>query len=47
LSVPPIVILGEKHQSGTYLLRIRVRHPLSIRFGRFNGGEPIAVPPGD
>lgn len=42
-----MLILGENHSSGAYLLRIRVHHPLSIRFGKFNRGASILVPLGD
>ncbi len=31
---------------GTYLLRIAILRPLEVTFGRFCGGEPIAVPRG-
>jgi Uri superfamily endonuclease len=34
-------------QGGTYLLRLSVRQPLLVCFGRFQAGEPIAVPQGD
>ncbi len=38
---------GAASQGGTYLLRLRVRQPLRVKFGRFQQGRPIAVPPGD
>ncbi len=38
---------GRGSQGGTYLLRLKVSQPLSVRFGRFQAGEPIAVPQGD
>lgn len=34
-------------ESGAYVLRMRVAAPLSLSFGRFQGGRPIAVPVGD
>jgi Uri superfamily endonuclease len=42
-----ITILGDCEQSGSYLLRMRVKCELMVRFGRFQGGRPIAVPKGD
>jgi Uri superfamily endonuclease len=38
---------GDVSQGGTYLLRLTVRQPLLIKFGRFQGGEPVSVPVGD
>ncbi len=38
---------GSGAQGGSYLLRLTVRRPLMVCFGRFNGGEPVIVPPGD
>lgn len=38
---------GRGSQGGTYLLRLKVNQPLLVRFGRFQAGEPIAVPQGD
>ena len=40
-------IIGEQTQAGTYVLRIRVREPLSMPFGRFRKGKVIDVPAGD
>ena len=37
---------GESVQ-GTYFLRVHVSEPLRIAFGRFKGGAPIPVWPGD
>ena len=33
--------------SGVYMLRIKVAAPLSVSFGRFRGGRPVAVAAGD
>ena len=43
----PIFCWGHDSQGGTYLLRLTVRQPLMIRFGRFRAGELIAVPSGE
>jgi len=43
-----ITIGGEATCSGgVYVLWIHVAAPLSVVFGRFGGGQPIAVPAGD
>jgi len=47
-----VVILPESPidapvESGAYVLRVRVAAPLSLSFGRFQGGRPVAVPAGD
>ncbi len=47
MSVPHVLIFGENHQSGAYLLRMRVQHPLSICFGKFNRGASILVSAGE
>jgi len=41
-----IKFVGTSGQGGTYLLRIAVSRPLPVAFGRFRGGEPVAVPRG-
>lgn len=41
-----ITILGEDVPCGTYILRVTIDVPISVRFGKFNGGEPLAVPAG-
>jgi Uri superfamily endonuclease len=38
---------GRESQGGTYLLRLLVSQPLSVRFGRFQAGKPVAVPQGN
>jgi Uri superfamily endonuclease len=40
-------VIGEDSQGGTYVLRIRVREPLAMPFGRFRKGKVIDVPAGD
>lgn len=44
---PEITILGEGCGAGTYLLLVRLHSPLSLSFGRFLGGRPIALPAGE
>ena len=34
-------------RGGAYLLRLTVRRPLQVVFGRFRGGRPVAVPAGE
>ena len=34
-------------ESGAYVLRMRVAAPLSLSFGRFQGGRPVTVPEGE
>lgn len=43
---PTIIVLGSEVQSGTYILRLTVPKPLSLSFGRFRGGESVALPAG-
>jgi hypothetical protein len=40
-------VIGEECQGGTYVLRIHVREPLSMPFGRFRKAKVIDVPAGD
>lgn len=42
-----ITILGKNGQCGAYLLRMQVMREVMVRFGRFQGGRPVAVPKGD
>ncbi len=42
-----VLVVGDESFGGTYVLRVRVEWPLQVCFGRFNGGEPILVPPGE
>lgn len=42
-----IVVLGGQSQSGSYLLRLRVRQDLRLPFGRFKKGKMISVPAGE
>lgn len=41
-----VTIIGDRFQSGAYVLRIGVEERLQVRFGRFNDGQAIAVPRG-
>jgi len=45
--LPPLSILGEGRPEGAYILRLTVRRPLRVVFGRFRGGRPVAVPAGE
>ena len=40
---PDITITGDDSQGGAYVLRIRLARDVSVRFGRFRKGEPIAM----
>lgn len=42
-----IPFLGAAGQQGIYLLRIHVATSIVVTFGRFQGGRPIPIPPGD
>ncbi|HSG42615.1 MAG TPA: hypothetical protein VLA72_05620, partial [Anaerolineales bacterium] len=42
----PITVLGDNSQSGCYLLRMRITQPITVSFGRFNQGRPLALAPG-
>ena len=42
-----IVLIGDKSQAGTYVLRIHLREDTSLRFGRFKKGKLISLPAGD
>ena len=43
----PITFLGQRCAGGIYLLHIYVTAPLTVTFGRFQGGRAIAIQPGD
>ncbi|MFA6108733.1 MAG: GIY-YIG nuclease family protein [Candidatus Latescibacterota bacterium] len=43
----PVVILGAEALGGAYLLRIRLRRGVRLRFGRFQGGRPISLTAGE
>lgn len=42
-----IRFVGEVGAQGVYLLRIKVVVPVTVTFGRFQGGRPIPIPAGD
>ena len=42
-----ITFIGNTYSQGIYLLRIHVATPLTVVFGRFQGGHPIPISPGD
>lgn len=43
----PVVILGADDLGGVYLLRIRLRRGVRLRFGRFQGRRPISLTAGE
>lgn len=43
----PLTFLGDESQGGTYILRITATEPVTVSFGKFNGGEAIALPAGE
>jgi Uri superfamily endonuclease len=43
----PITVIGKDYQGGTYVLRMRLRRNLRLRFGGFRGGKVIAMPEGE
>lgn len=43
----PVLILGDDVPTGAYVLRLTVRQSIRLAFGRFKGGQPIAIAPGD
>ncbi len=45
--LPPIVVLGDHTQSGSYILRLNISERLQISFGRFKKGKVIQVPAGE
>ena len=46
-TLPPITVLGDRSEGGTYVLRIRLRRALALVFGRFKGGKAISLPAGE
>ncbi|MCZ7665819.1 MAG: DUF123 domain-containing protein [Chloroflexi bacterium] len=42
-----VMIIGDDCLSGAYLLRMRVMTDMMVRFGRFQGGEPVLIPAGE
>lgn len=42
-----LTFIGEKYIQGIYLLHIHVTASIVVTFGRFQGGRPIAIQPGD
>lgn len=47
MQIDPISFLGEADRGGIYLLRVHVDAPIRVTFGRFQGGRPISVLPGN
>lgn len=41
-----ITIAGDESRCGVYVLWLQVHRDLSLAFGRFRGGRPIAIPAG-
>lgn len=44
--IDPVMICGKPVACGCYLLRIQVVEPIGVRFGRFQGGQAVAVAAG-
>jgi len=42
-----VLVVGDESLGGTYLLRMRVAQNIEVRFGRFQGGEPVLIPRGE
>lgn len=42
-----VLFLGQATGQGIYILRVQVAVPLTVSFGRFQGGRPLALSPGD
>lgn len=42
-----VLEMGEGARGGGYVLRMEVKRPLAITFGRFRGGEPVTAPAGE
>jgi len=47
VNIPSVIIIGDKSQAGTYVLRIRLREDTSLQFGRFKKGKLISLPAGE
>jgi len=41
-----ITAIGDKGQAGTYLLHIALDQDIMVKFGQFQGGEPVALAAG-
>ena len=41
-----LTFIGEKYIQGIYLLHIHVAAPITVTFGRFQGGRPMPIRPG-
>ena len=47
MTAPPIIDLGSGPWSGAYVLHIHVTQTERVVFGRFDGGAPVVVEPGN
>ena len=47
MKIPPIVLIADESQAGTYVLRIHLKEDTSLQFGRFKKGKLISLPAGD
>lgn len=47
LNIPNILIIGENSQAGTYILRIRLKESIKLKFGGFKKRKLIPLPAGD
>ena len=47
MKIPPIVLIGDESQAGTYVLQIHLKEDSSLQFGRFMKGKLISLPAGE
>ena len=47
MNTPSIAIIGDESHAGTYILRIRLKEDITLRFGRFKKGKLISTPAGE
>ncbi len=45
--LPPVTVVGDRGQGGSYVLRVRVRRDVEIAFGGFKRGRYLFVPAGE
>jgi Uri superfamily endonuclease len=41
--ISSVTVIGDESLGGTYILRMRVTRDIGVRFGQFQGGEPILI----
>ncbi|MXV73584.1 hypothetical protein F4Z99_04805 [Candidatus Poribacteria bacterium] len=47
MEIPSIRIIGDESQTGTYILRIRLKEDTTLQFGRFKKGKWFSLLAGD